>query len=79
MLGRYIHIIIGLLVFSMGISQDIRINQVAVPFANTSISGLAQDNFGNIWIASNNQGLYKYNGDNYKPVSYTHLTLPTKA
>ena len=66
MLGRYIHIIIGLLVFSMGISQDIRINQVAVPFANTSISGLAQDNFGNIWIASNNQGLYKYNGDNYK-------------
>ena len=46
--------------------QDIQISQVAVPFANTTISGLAQDNYGNIWIASNNQGLYKYNSDDFK-------------
>ncbi len=47
-------------------AQDIQISEVPVPFANSTVSGLAQDNIGNIWIASNNQGLYKYNGDNYK-------------
>ncbi|MEL6843705.1 MAG: two-component regulator propeller domain-containing protein, partial [Bacteroidota bacterium] len=39
-------------------------------FANTTISGMPQDIEGNIWIASNNQGLYRYNGDDYKLYSH---------
>ena len=47
------------------ISQDVQVTEVPTTFSSTTIVGMAQDDIGHIWMATNNQGLYKYNGDSY--------------
>ena len=51
-------------------AQSFQISEVPVPFISTTVSGLAQDSFGNIWIATSNQGLHKFNGDDFKLYSH---------
>lgn len=46
-------------------AQDLKIEDIAVPF-NSFVADMVQDNLGNIWIATNNQGIYKYNGNEFK-------------
>ena len=46
-------------------AQDIQISSVPLPFASYAITEMAQDDIGNIWLATTNQGLYKYNGQEF--------------
>ncbi len=50
-------------------AQGLKIEGISVPF-NSFIADMVQDNMGNIWIATNNQGLHRYNGNEFKP--YNH-------
>ena len=53
-----------LLAFSAVHSQNIMFNKVVPPLGNFSglVSGVTQDKNGYIWIATNRDGLYKYDG-----------------
>ncbi len=60
-------------------SQKITIQPVQFPIdqVNIIIVGLAQDNNGHIWIASNNKGLFKYDGVQLKSFNSNTSGNPT--
>ena len=57
---------------STGFAQDLSITSVNLPtsYSGATINDLAQDPLGNIWLATQNQGLFKFDGTNFK--QYAH-------
>ena len=47
-------------------AQEFEVTQIPMPFKEfpNSINGMSQDNYGNIWIAARDNGLFKYDGTN---------------
>ena len=59
--------VLFLLFTGLGLAQDLKISHVDFPpsYRTGTINDMAQDPRGNIWMASMNQGLLKYDGTNF--------------